>query len=313
MANPDLTLYSSYARQVIAQMLSADILTSFPECRLWLENHASDLHDWQIVLPLVSCLAAGGSLEDGIKIASAWFPLCLASDLLDHLEDEEFIPDELVRSTNEATNLSTGLIFLSFHNLSSIQCPGGTARTSTVFSAEGLAATSGQHQDLLMATPLPVNDALEKYWQAVILKSGSVFRAAAAGGAAAGTADETVINGLGDYGTAVGVMLQLLDDGRDILKTSDDDVIQTWEKSLPLLLYSLSTGADKIVFPAVQTRAEWHAYLKEARIVETFSTIFVQWRDRALESIRDLALAREKVMLEDLLTLIAEPLADGRF
>ena len=34
---------------------------------------------------------------------------------------------------------------------------------------------------------------LNNYWETIILKSGSVFRAATAGGAAAGRSDETIL------------------------------------------------------------------------------------------------------------------------
>ena len=304
MAVSDLTLCSSYANRVVAKMLALDILVEFPECLGWLKKHVTDLHDWLIVLPLISCMAAGGSFEDGIEVAAAWYPMYLASDLLDKVDDREFTPDDVVSSPEQATNLGTSLIFLSFHRLSLIQKPGGSVRTSAIFSSQGFAATNGQHQDLL-ATSLSVNDALEKYWQTIILKSGSVFRAATAGGAAAGTTDETVINRLGDYGTAVGVMLQLLDDGRDILKTSDD-VIQGWEVSLPLLLYLLATGAENIIYPPFRSSAEWHTCLREARVIETFSVILLQWKERALESIQGLAETEEKKILENFLALVLE-------
>lgn len=304
MAVPDLPPLSSHANQVVAKMLSSDILAEFPECLGWLKKHAADLHDWQIALPVISCMAAGGSFDDGIEIAAAWYPMYLASDLLDKVEDREFTPDDAVRSPEQAINLGTSLIFLSSHRLSLIQRPGSSARAGAIFSSQGFAATTGQHRDLL-ATTLSVNDALEDYWQAIILKSGSVFRAATAGGAAAGTSDEMVINRLGDYGTAVGVMLQLLDDGRDILKTSDG-VIQGWEVSLPLLLYLLATGAENIIFPPVHSRTEWHACLREARILETFSEILLKWKERALESIHGLEVTEEKEILENFPVMILE-------
>ena len=313
----DLPSYSFYARQIVAKMLSADILARFPECQSWLKKHATDLHDWQIALPLISCLAVGGSLEDGIQVASAWYPMCLAAAILDDVEDREFLPDDVIHSPEQAINLGTALIFLSLHHLSSIQSPGGAVRAEVVFSTEGFTATSGQNQDLLAATPLsavglPVNDVLEKYWQTIILKSGSIFRMGIAGGAAAGTSDKTVIKGLGDYGTALGVMIQLLDDGKDIFKTSQD-VIQAWEVSLPLLLYLLATEKDKVVFPMIHTRAEWHTSLREARIIEIFSDILLQWKARTLESIQGLALLhREKKMLDEFPMLLSGLVTERR-
>ena len=311
MAGSDLNPYLSYAQQVVSKILSDNTLAQFPKCQFWLNIHVTDLTDWQIAFPLISCLAAGGSLEDGIEIAAAWYLMYLASDLFDHIEDKEFIPDDLVHSREEAINLSTALIFLSFHNLSFIKSPGGAVRSSAIFSDQGFSATAGQHRSLTTPSPMvSVNDALEEYWQTIIIKAGSVFRAGTAGGAGAGTSDETIIEGLGDYGTALGVMLQLLDDGLDILKTSGE-VIQTWEISLPLLLYLLTTGEENVVFPAVHTRAEWHTCLRDAKIIEMFSLILLQWKDRALESIQNLGLTmNEKKVLEDLPSLILGPIIE---
>jgi len=53
---------------------------------------------WQIALPVIACLAAGGSLEDGITLASAWISLYIASDILDNVEDKELIPDRFLIS-----------------------------------------------------------------------------------------------------------------------------------------------------------------------------------------------------------------------
>ncbi len=311
MAISDLTRYTSYAPQIISKMVSSDILLGFPECRRFLEKHASNLHDWQIVLPLISCLAAGGLLEDGIEISASWCMICLAAKTLDDIEDREFTPDDILRSSEQAINLATSLIFLSFRNLTFIKNPDAAVRVNKIFSSDGFAATSGQHQDLVaMIHPtalLSVNDALEKYWQKIILKSGNIFRMGAACGAAAGTSDETIINGVGDFGTALGVMIQLLDDGQDVIKTSDD-VIQAWEVSLPLLLYLLATGDENIIFPAIRTRAEWHKCLCEARVLEIFSSILLQWKARALESIQNINLMPEKKILEEFPGLIIGPI-----
>ena len=310
LTTPDQTPYRSLARQVTANMLSADILALFPACRAWLEAHTADLREWQIALPLAACLAAGGSTEDGLAVASAWCSFCLAAVILDNVEDGEFTPDDLVSTAGQAANLGTALIFLCFHHLAAIQDPGGAAHAGAVFSGQGFSATGGQARSLAAApsTALSVDEALEAYWQEIILKSGCVYRAAAAGGAAAGGADESVMTGLGKYGTAMGVIVQLLDDGADLLKTSEEDVIEAWEVSLPLLLYLLATGEQQVVFPAAHTRAEWQARLREAGVVEAFSAILLQWQARALESLQGLSLSPEgKKMLEEFPVLILEP------
>lgn len=301
--------FRTYARQVTAQVLSIDTLTRFPQCQDWLKSHIADLRDWQIALPLVTCLAVGGSLEDGLIVASAWCPFCLAAVILDDVEDDEFTPDGLVHSAQQATNLSTSLIFLCFERLATLKDPAGAARAGGVFSTQGFNATTGQGLSLVgtSSANLSVRDALESYWREIILKSGSIFKAAVVGGAAAGTADTPTIAALGNYGMALGVMVQLLDDCVDLLKTSDNGAIHTWEVSLPLLLYLLAKGEQRVIFPAVQTRSEWYAHLHEAKVAESFAAILSQWQTRALESIQGLQLSdAERKMLEALPTLILE-------
>ena len=75
------------------------------------------MKEWQIALPVIACLAADGSLEDGVTIASAWAPLYLASDILDDLEDKEFEPERFLPSPEIASNLATSLIFAAFRTL----------------------------------------------------------------------------------------------------------------------------------------------------------------------------------------------------
>ena len=85
-------------------------------------------------------------------------------------------------------------------------------------------------------------DYLERYWQATILKSGSIFQAGASAGAATATNRQDWIDALGDYGCALGVMLQVLDDCRDHV---DDRNQHVTPLGLPILLENLMPGSDK--------------------------------------------------------------------
>ncbi|MGC1375016.1 MAG: hypothetical protein WA821_02265 [Anaerolineales bacterium] len=172
MSAPEPPPYVSYARQVTANITAADILALFPACQGWLNAHIADLRDWQMALPLAACLAAGGSLADGLAVASAWCSFCLAAVILDHVEDGEFMPDDWAHSEGQAANLGTALIFLCFHHLAAIQDPASATRAGAVFSNQGFSATGGQARSLAVApsTALSVDEALEAYWQEIILK-----------------------------------------------------------------------------------------------------------------------------------------------
>lgn len=119
-----------------------------------------------------------------------------------------------------------------------------------VFSDAGFKAALGQHISFGQLETLPMEQAIEQYWRMVILKSGSIFWMATASGAAAGTADEELIEALGDSSMAIGVIMQIMDDCRDILDISTSK----YEVSLPVLLYSLAKGSEKVMFPEVRSK-----------------------------------------------------------
>jgi geranylgeranyl pyrophosphate synthase len=65
---------------------------------------------------------------------------------------------------------------------------------------------------------------LERYWEATILRSGSIYRAGAAAGAAVSAGSmNNIVDLLGDFGTYIGVILQIFDDCRDIFSGQPAD------------------------------------------------------------------------------------------
>ena len=296
-------IVNQYAQQVIQCVQSWDFLSAYPDCSQVLTEHILKIPAWQIALPLISCLAAGGTLETGNAIAAAWYPGYLASEILDNVEDKEFIPDGLLSSAEVATNLATGLVFIAFRALSVIPDPERACQATRIFSESGFQATSGQHRDLIKA-PSSVEDALDDYWEVIILKSGSIFRTATAAGAAAGTSDERHIEALGDYGTALGVMLQLIDDCRDVLTCSQEKV--NWEISLPLLLYLMSIGEENIYYPGVDSKADWSDLLRSSGVIHAISSLLFDWKTHALTSLEPLGDSMEKQILETIPSLFLE-------
>jgi hypothetical protein len=296
-------LFNEYAAPVINRLQSYDLSSTFQDCSQLLNDHILKIPAWQIALPVISCLAAGGTLEAGYALATAWYPGYLASEILDNVEDKEFIPDRLAPSPEVATNLATSLIFIAFHALTLLHDPERASRASRIFSQSGFEATYGQHRDLIK-TPSSVEKTLNDYWEMIILKSGSVFRTATAGGAAAGTSDDRYIDALGDYGTALGVMLQLLDDCRDVF-TQSQEIIH-WEISLPLLIYLMTIGEENICFPKVDSKAEWCDLLKRTGVINAIASLLLKWKNRALDSLQPLSISTEKHILESIPSLFLE-------
>ncbi len=117
-------------------------------------------------------------------------------------------------------------------------------------------------------------------------------------------ADETIAEALGDYGTALGVMLQLIDDCRDAFSHSQEAI--NWEISLPLLLYLMTIGEENIIFPKVSSQAEWSDLLQKTGVIQAISALLLQWKSRALESLSPLPQSREKHILERIPSLFLE-------
>src|ERR1035437_4015790 len=91
-------LFHEYAVLVINKLQSDELLPTFSEYAQFLVDRIQSMLDWQIALPVIACLAAGGSLGDGIILASAWVSLYLASEILDNVEDKELMTDQFLTS-----------------------------------------------------------------------------------------------------------------------------------------------------------------------------------------------------------------------
>lgn len=292
-----------YAARVRDRQASVDRDDGFMDFHRFRSEQLREMPDWQLALPILSALATGGSADDGAALASAWASLFLASDMMDHIEDREFVPGQGVPSLEVAANLATGLIFDAFQTLAEMKNVRCGCRAARIFSACGLDAVYGQHRDLTQKEA-PVEAMLQEYWETTILKSGSVFRAALEAGATAGRPRSSIRPALADYGVALGVMLQLIDDCRDAFSPSDEAM--HWQTTLPLLLYLMATGEDQLRYPEVHTRAAWSALLSEAGVMDALSTLLLQWKARAVESLAPLQDGVEKSILEHITATILE-------
>jgi hypothetical protein len=304
MENVELNqLFHEYGVSVIQRLLSDDYLSAFPDCSAFLSKNFKNIPPWQMALPVISCLAAGGEIETGYTASAAWYPLCLATEILDSIEDNEYLPDPLAPSPEIATNLATSFILLSLHIYTSVQDAAAIRRVVRIFSKLGFDTTIGQHRDLAKI-PAPVDKTLNDNWEITILKSGSVFRMGTAGGAALATSDENIIKALGDYGTALGMMLQLIDDCRDAFTLSQDAM--HWEISLPLLVYLMTIGKEELIYPEVSSKAQWSNLLREKGVIHVISSLLLEWRNLALESLKPLSMSNERLILESIPSLILE-------
>ena len=293
------------------------LLQEWPECRQVLLERLSTESPWALALPGISCLAAGGTPSDAIPVAAAWAALYQAAHILDAVQDNDDIQTAGLDTPAVAISFATGLVFAAFHALDSVQTyPGAARRITTVFSQAGFRSSQGQYQNLVQRLEdMPASEALETYWCTVISKSGSIFRAATAGGAAAGADSEHLIVALGDFGNCLGVILQVLDDCRDVLAGSD---ITECEISLPLLLLSMiaqsRTEEQKVDLPAPGTllsKETLFDVLREVNVQEIITDVLLEWQRRALSSLnllrRPEAVAVLEGIVQHILTTLPSP------
>jgi geranylgeranyl pyrophosphate synthase len=181
-------------------------------------------------------------------------------------------------------------------------------RIATIFANAGFDSSIGQLQDLTFDGKKPGSgDPLQEYWSAVIFKSGSIFMAGAAAGAAVGTDSTALVEAMADYGTALGVIRQVIDDCQDI---QIDAKFSEKQSKLPALLGSMVRGRgfgkqwnrkDKVDPSIPQLLSQDPQLLVEAGIPEITADILFEWRRRALESLHILEPSEARNALENIL------------
>ena len=299
--------FTSYADAIGNYITASPCLENWPECRRLLLKRVAQEPDWGLALPVLSCLAVSGSAEQAIPVSAAWFALRLASELFDDFHDEEALQTEEKTSQRITVQFSPGLIFSAFQFVNQAYEPLIASQITSVFSEAGFKSNIGYLQILSKSyQEYPLNDALAAYWQAVILKSGSIYRAGMAGGAIAGNAPSESKEALSEYGTSVGVILQILDDCRDVLSENPDIDL---EVSLPILLYSLKVRnkgvtKEKIFRPGVLSRQQLIRKLKDQSVPLMLTKVLEKWRDRARLSLESIEANESKRTLEALLDVI---------
>lgn len=271
----ELLFSSDYRDRVRAWIVSSAHLEKWPEHRDELLGFLNGQPDWAFSIPASACLAVGGSAEAAMPVTVAWLMLHHAAHLLDGIQDGHFTADQ-----KETINQALMLVFAAYDILATGQ-PKNMSRIIQEFAQAGLDSALGQQNGFDLLEGISPSEALERYWQATIQKSGSIFRAGAAAGAAAGTDHPAWIESLGDYGTALGVILQILDDCRDMVDPTNGKV----ESSLPILLYAIATDQPLLILPNSSTRGVLLTQLHEAGIPQVIAEILAEWQRRGEESL----------------------------
>lgn len=190
--------------------------------------------DYGDLLPIATCLASGGDGELAVPLAAAWILYDQASNLFDDLQDRDGKPliwNEWVPA--RAMQVGLGMIAAGQLCLSKLDAE-PEAKQEIMAAYSSTLALAAREQ-----AAVPQNPDLTSYLRHVVGKSGSVFATVAWSGARVHTDDAVALEAMRQFGIALGILLQLLDDCRDLWNGQVRSDLSAETYTLPVL-YALS-------------------------------------------------------------------------
>ena len=186
-----------------------------------------------------------------------------------------------VNDSSSAIEYANGLIFSAFKAIATIHELNIVYQLASLFS--DLAFQASQGQQLSQQYRRKDSATLETYWQATILKSGSIFRAGLGGGAIIGQANPDYYTALSEFGNALGVIRQVIDDCRDVFEDPDTN---TYEVTLPLLLLSEKLSEPiPLLVKHFKSKDALSKALNTNGVPEMITSVLLEWHRRAMENL----------------------------
>ncbi len=272
------------------------------------------------LLPGLCCQAAGGERRSADDIATAWYLLYVAAYVLDSVEDgDEPEPWWSELGSGAAINVGTTLIFLAMRSLEKLHrnqsAQHAAPQVIEEFHRQLVIMSDGQHQDLTVPWPAPAD-----WLDIAAAKSGSFFAIACRTGARLAVDDPDRLDAFGRFGHALGIVLQILDDIKDLRSVASGKSGAEGAglaRSLPLA-YALEVAPPEICgqlrnpLEAGDQTATSNELLSDL-IERTGATLYVateleKYRRRALEALASASPAAAagqamEYLLEDLLDI----------
>jgi geranylgeranyl pyrophosphate synthase len=279
---------------LISYLGASTYLKDWPQLKEILTESVKESSSYSLLLPLLTCEATGTAWEKAVPVAASWHAFHEAAIILDAIQDQDqYLNQEI--SAEEMRNLSTGLITAVF--LLSSHLP----LSVDIFSKTMFYAALGNQMSLGLARTAQTSQGkinlLEKYWETTILRSGSIFRAGTAAGAAVSTGSmNNIVDLLGDFGTYIGVIFQIFDDCSDIFSGQPADSF-----SLPWILYFDTTGEEPS--DGIEVTREM---MVESGVQNKIAFYVYEWQQKAKDVLNALQPRCNQVVLEQLETVIPE-------
>lgn len=191
---------------------------------------------WPSVV-LTACAAAGGDSQIGEKVAAAVEIFMAGLDVLDEIEDDDHSPLADAVGTAQALNIATALLLLPQTILCRLTDAGvAPARANLLaqtLAEAGLAATGGQHRDLLGEenAALSYDAAIE----IARMKAGTLVAGACQLGALVATDDSELLARYHAWGLHYGTAAQLSNDLHDAEDGASKSDIARRKGTVPLI------------------------------------------------------------------------------
>ncbi len=306
--------FREISKDVIRFLQESPQFQEWPECRDLLINLLSTDDPWILSLPVLSCKVTGGEQSNAIPAAAAWITLVHASNVLDIIQDGDAQRLSQFQSPQLASTVAITWILSAFNMIDNPSYDSEIQNKITrTFSSAGIDSSIGHYRgSVINSNKSNADELLEDYWNAVIMKSGSIFKAGIAAGAIVGGGSEEVIEALGDYGIVLGVIRQVIDDCRDVWKD-----IKAAEKhqTLPTLLQKIISENQRFKHRAksikVKKGTEFidqpNQVFLSINLPEIITDILFEWRRRALESLNQIKPSEARKMLEAILDQAMTP------
>lgn len=198
-----------------------------------------DYSAYSDTLPTWACLAAGGETMQAIPLAAAWVCYNMASDIFDDLQDK----DGKQRPWNQweperAMQVGVGLIAVAQTCLAQLnEAPAAQSDILGILGRTMALAALGQN--------IATRASLDEYFKHTLAKSGLVFAAVVYAGARLQTNEPSLLQAMYDFGLALGMLIQIRDDCRDLLPEQAASDLARATYTLPVL-YGLSQQEHRL-------------------------------------------------------------------
>ncbi len=214
--------------------------------------------DWD--LPILSCLAVGGSKEDGLVGSAAIACIQISIILVDDMLDEDPRGEYHIRGSGPTANLALAFQAAAFRLLENETLSDETrAAASNCLAHIALATAAGQSLDSSNLS------GEENYWRVIRAKSTPFYGGALQLGAILGGAPMKTTNQLYDIGVIIGEIIQVEDDLNDSFEVPANPDWLAGRNNLLLLYASTAPHPDQERFNSLRYQVGTQSTLREGQ------------------------------------------------